>query len=229
MTKAELEKEIRLLKDRIRQLESPSGILHVGVVQDRSGSMRGREQGVIDGFNEYVESLNDEDGKDIRLTLTQFDTEYNVLYEDASLDEVRPLTRKTYQPRGATALLDAMGDTIDRLDRTMNSGDRALVLVMTDGQENSSRRFNRDQIIKMISDREKKSFTFVYLGADQDAWSAGTALGFQGGNTFRSTNDYAGTTSLYSSLGAATKKRAASPLVSTQTFVKDEMEEGESK
>jgi uncharacterized protein YegL len=223
VTKAELEKKVRQLEGRIRELEG-TGALFVSVVQDKSGSMRGQEKGVIDGFNEYVESLrDDEDDTEVRFTLTQFDHEFEVLYEDAHLDSVRALNSTTYKPRGSTALLDAVGMTIESLDKAMQAGDRALVIVMTDGYENSSRKFNYRQVSEMIAKREKKNFTFVYIGADQDAWSAGTSLGFQGGSTLSHENSYHGRVGTMRSLGQATNTYKSAGVAQSASFVQDFM------
>lgn len=201
-----LENKIRQLEKRIIELEGNNGTLHISVVQDSSGSMMGREEATISGFNEYLKTLKrDKDGTPVRLTLTQFDTTYRTLYEDNALADVNEMTNEEFIPGGATALLDAVGDTITRLSKVMDSADRALVLVMTDGYENSSRRFNHPTIVDLIKEKEGTGrWTFVYLGADQDAWAAGTSLGFRGGNTYSYAGTSSGISSTFSGLAGVT-------------------------
>jgi hypothetical protein len=231
MKTAELEAKLSKLEARLRKLEGPTtGTTHIGVVQDKSISMSGREQATITGFNEYVQTLRKgakEDEVEYRLTLTQFDTEYTVLYEDTPLAKVKDLTDKDYRPGGSTALFDAIGRTITAIENQMGPDDDALILVMTDGQENSSREITtREQLQRIIKKKEATDrWTFVYMGADQDAFAAGTNLGFRGGNTFSHSNDHGGITSTYSSLASATHLRKVSnDVTSAVNFVQDYME-----
>jgi Mg-chelatase subunit ChlD len=103
--------------------------------------------------------------------------------EREPLSTVRPLDRETYTPGGGTPLLDAMGRTIMWMDLLKPQPERILVVILTDGAENASREFTRPQIQDLIRSREAtSSWTFVYLGANQDAWAAGEALGIARGN-----------------------------------------------
>ena len=115
------------------------------------------------------------------MSLAQFDHEYQVVYEDKPIAEVPKLV---IEPRGSTALLDAIGRTITTLgvrlaqlpeDRRPGT---VLVCIVTDGMENASREFDYHVIRTMITHQEQVySWTFVYLGADQDAIEQGSRMG----------------------------------------------------
>jgi uncharacterized protein YegL len=218
---------MKSIEERVKALEEkvlPTGRIHVAVVQDRSGSMGGRENDVINGFNEYLtELLKDENSEQMRLTLAQFDTEYNTLHEAVSLGDVKELNRDTYTPRGMTALYDAIGMTVETIQKQMKTGDRALMIIMTDGLENSSRKYNRDAITKLIKEcQDSDQWTFVYLGADLDAFQGGTSIGIHGGNTLTfDSNDHSGT---YRSLAGATAGYTSSGVTSSPAFVQDFIE-----
>lgn len=120
MKQQNLEAKVKKLEQRIKELEDEKfdGTLHVSVVQDKSGSMYDQVGDVIGGFNTYIKELaDDEDTEDIRLTLTQFDTNTTVVEENTLIGKVKPLTEKTYRTGGGTALLDAVGTAVERMER----------------------------------------------------------------------------------------------------------------
>ena len=99
---------------------------------------------------------------------------------------VPALTVGNYRPSGGTNLYDAIGETITTIDAQL--ADKAtvpniLVVIFTDGEENSSREYNLDSIRTMIKDREEQGWTFVYMGANQDAWQVGASFGLAKGQT----------------------------------------------
>jgi uncharacterized protein YegL len=156
--------------------------VHVGLLIDETGSMGGLEPVVIGGINEFVEKLRaDEAEAKVLATLAMFDLHGNdpvvrVKFAGIPLDEVALLGPDDYQPRGATPLNDAVVATIRRLDRKVKKDDRALLVIFTDGYENSSETSSRD-VRKLIHAREKKGWEFIYLGANQDAWEEGGKIG----------------------------------------------------
>lgn len=184
-------------------LTSKIGTTHVGVVLDRSGSMGPRREATITGFNEYLNEIRgNEDADKMRLTLSQFDYEYNTLHEGAKLDAVEELTTETYVPRGSTALYDAIGRTVHKVKGDMKKNDRALIVIMTDGMENSSQEYDKKAITKLIEDCQGEgNWTFVYLGAGIDAFADGTGIGITGGNTFSYSSSPAATRGTFKSLG----------------------------
>lgn len=176
----------------------------VGVVLDRSGSMSSVLKDTIGGFNSFVENQR-ETNQDQVYVITQFDTEYEVRQDGVELDDVEVLTKKNYVPRGGTALLDAMGQTIHSMDAILakdKSIQQALLVVLTDGEENSSKEFTRDQVFALISEREKTNWEFAFLGAGQDAISQGHKLGIS--NSMQFANTGLGAQSAFSSISRST-------------------------
>ena len=159
-------------------------LTHIIVILDRSGSMGGCRYETVTGFDEFVTTQKLEEGE-AKLTLTQFDHEYEVVYLEKDLKEVQSI-KDTYYPRGSTALLDAIGRTIATTNESLvmksksQLPDRVLCLIITDGYENSSKEYNRDQIKKMIAEQEKGNWEFVFLGAGIDAVEQATSMGIKG-------------------------------------------------
>jgi hypothetical protein len=153
------------------------------VVLDRSGSMASVLDDTIGGFNTLVEEQKAATGR-ARLTLTQFDDEYEIVHERRDVRGVEPLSRATYVPRGSTALLDAVGRTIMSVrakiarDAATERPGKVVFVIITDGQENSSREFRREGVFELIREQESQAgWEFVYLGAHQDAITEAASLG----------------------------------------------------
>jgi len=157
-------------------------LCEIGFVLDRSGSMNAMKEEAIGGINAFLESQRKLPGE-ARLTLVLFDHEYIAAYDGVPIKDVPPLDSQSYAPRGTTALLDAIGRTIntigERLDKTPESErpGKVIVAILTDGLENASQEFQRNQIFKMIQrQREVFSWEFIFLGARQDAISTGKQM-----------------------------------------------------
>lgn len=147
---------------------------HITVILDRSGSMESIRNDVVGGFNAFLAEQQTASGT-ATMTLVQFDTQnpYEVLANFQLIGTVAPLTRDLYVPRASTPLLDAIGRGINDLEATLHRMKeeerpaKVIFLIVTDGQENSSREFNRTQITQMISaHEEKEKWQFVYISAD---------------------------------------------------------------
>lgn len=158
---------------------------HIAVILDRTGSMESIRDDTIGGFNAFLKKQKAEPGT-ATLTLVQFDTQdpYEVIHNFKPIGKVPKLTRDTYVPRATTPLLDALGRGINDIEkslRKLKEDDRpakVIVAVVTDGQENSSREFHKDQIEKMIKKRTKKDgWQFVFLSADLAAIGDAHAIG----------------------------------------------------
>ena len=143
---------------------------------DRSGSMETCWDDTIGGFNAF---LNEQKADGGTLTLIQFDHEYHVTCERNKINDVTPLTRETYKPRGSTALLDAIG----RLIKDWKGSSKPSVVILTDGQENSSHKFTKAHIKDLIEQKTKDGWTFAYLGANQDAFAEAGSIGIAAGCT----------------------------------------------
>lgn len=157
---------------------------------DRSGSMNVIVDDAIGGFNTFLNEQKLVEGE-ASLTFVQFDTEYEVIHENRPLNDVPELTTETYKPRGGTALLDAVGKTIDdvgkRLSNTeeKNRPDKVIVAILTDGAENSSNKYTLEGVKSRIKhQKEKYQWEFIFLAANQDAFAAGANLGIAAVDTF---------------------------------------------
>jgi uncharacterized protein YegL len=198
--------------------------VHVLFVIDSSGSMTSKAADVRGGFNEYVASLGDDTATAYLLTAVTFDTTVTTLFTAAPLYQVPILDQSNYRPGGNTALYDALGVSLAELTSAMRTeaaplgADRALIIVMTDGEENSSRRYTKEQVVRMIADREAAgNWTFVYLGADQDAWVAASGLGFKPGNVAAFAK--AATSDMFGKLAYGTKAYSASAMPQSEDFI----------
>ena len=147
----------------------------VTVVLDRSGSMQSTRDDAMQGFNALVEDQKRVAGQ-AWLSLVQFDDQYQVDYTEKPMTDAPALTPATYQPRGSTALLDAIGRTIDAIGRRLSArteGDRpdkVVVVIITDGQENASTTFSARQISEKIAhQRHVYKWEFIFVGSNQDA------------------------------------------------------------
>lgn len=157
-------------------------LTHIAFILDRSGSMQSMAAEAIGGFNAFLKEQQKEEGE-ARLSLILFDHEYSPIVEDSPIEEVRPLDETTYEPRGTTALLDAMGRTIDDLGKTMAAlpeADRpggVIVVTLTDGLENASSDYTRAQIAEKVKHQQTKyDWQFLFLGADLESTDQAEAL-----------------------------------------------------
>ena len=138
-------------------------------VIDRSGSMDSCRSDTIGGFNVFLTEQDPETTININL----FDHEYTELYS-GSVKDAQKLTLETFVPRGNTALFDAIGKTIKKVDGTEGP---PIIVILTDGEENSSREFTQNHIKDLIEEKTKQGWSFVFLGANQDAIMAAKNFG----------------------------------------------------
>lgn len=151
-------------------------------ILDRSGSMQGLEKDTIGGFNSLIESQKEKDGICF-VTTVLFDDKVEHLYDQVPLAKIEPLTSKQYFVRGCTALLDAVGETIKKVNayqKNPKNGrpDKTIFVITTDGMENASHKFNLKQVRDLIEKRkEKNGWEFIFLGANIDAVETAGSLG----------------------------------------------------
>ena len=141
-------------------------------ILDRSGSMETCRDDTIGGFNAFLREQQAGGGT---LTLVLFDHEYQVVYGNKPITDCPPLTAQTFVPRGSTALLDAIGRAI----KAVPAGTQPTVVILTDGQENASQQYTKAHIKDLIEEKTKAGWTFVYLGANQDAFAEAGTLGIR--------------------------------------------------
>ena len=153
-------------------------------IVDRSGSMDSIKADAIGGFNSFLESQTMQAGR-ATFTLIQFDDIIDTVYNDVPLSDAKPYTKETYQPRGMTALYDAIGRGINQA--SINSeGKQVLVAILTDGFENSSREFSRERIQDLISKRQEAGWEFLFLAAgfsQFDAENMAHSVGIKASNS----------------------------------------------
>lgn len=170
-------------------------------VIDKSGSMSGLESDTIGGFNSMLHKQKNINGNEALVTLVLFDTKYNVIHDRVSLESVNDLTNKEYFAGGATALLDAVGMTINRIERVpgiYDKGTKVLFVIITDGYENSSKEYTRDKVKSMITEKQKEhNWEFVFLGANIDAVSEAGNLGIAPTRAASYSNDTKGVQTNY--------------------------------
>lgn len=183
---------------------------HITVILDRTGSMESIRDDTIGGFNAFLNEQKAEPGF-ATLTLVQFDTQdpYEVVHKFRTLETVPELTRETYVPRAATPLLDAMGRGINDLESSLaqieepERPERVVMVIITDGQENSSREFRKDQIEKMIREKQEKAgWQFVFLSADLAAIGDALATGVRAAAAMAFDKDAKGTAAAWASASA---------------------------
>jgi len=139
--------------------------------------------------NEYLKGLND--GDDIKVTVVTFnsDNPFKIVYDNVKPRKAKPFTTDSYVPASTTPLLDSTAAIINHMNQKRKvikkngTKPRMLVAIMTDGLENASREYTLQQIHDMITKKQKKGWEFAFLGADQDAFAAGAAMGVPIGST----------------------------------------------
>ncbi len=182
----------------------------VSVVLDRSGSMESCRDKTIEGYNEYLNALRTDKDSEYNITLIQFDhdakgCDLTVCYVDNPLADVPELTKQGYQPRGSTPLYDAIGECIRRVE---SKGRAVINVIITDGHENASQEFTAETVKALVKEKESEGQTFVFLGANIDAFATGATFGAQAMNV----SNYAPsqTVAAFTNTAHSTMMRAAS-------------------
>jgi len=139
---------------------------------DRSGSMYSCINDTIGGFNHFIQSQQN-DNPNGNMSLNLFDHVFENVYESKNIQEVEKLNSKTYTPRGPTALLDAIGQTIKKAE----VDEKPMIVILTDGEENSSTKYTLAHVKDLIQMKESLGWSFVFLGANQDAIKIGGMMG----------------------------------------------------
>ena len=167
-------------------------------ILDRSGSMGGKEEDTIGGFNSLIGKQKKEDG-DCLVSVVLFDNEIDVLYDRVPIKKMGIMTEKEYYTRGSTALLDAMGGAIHHIGnvhkyaREEDIPARTVFVITTDGMENSSRVYTAQKVRQMVRlEQDKYGWEFLFLGANIDAVETARTYGLREGHAVRFHNDKEG-------------------------------------
>lgn len=193
--------------------EKPTHIELVLVI-DKSGSMSGLESDTIGGFNAMISKQKKLD-VGVNVTAVLFNDKQQLLYDRRSILGVQPMTDREYVTGGTTALLDAVGSTILRMERVEGieaKGTKVIFVIITDGLENASTEFTREKVKRMISDRQEKAgWEFIYLGANIDAAEEAGAIGVDTKNAVTYSNTHTGVRANYDAVSAYVKEAAEEP------------------
>lgn len=156
-------------------------LMLIAALLDRSGSMQAIADDTRGGFDAFIASQRGQSGSTV-VTLAQFDDKYEMVYQNRAIDEVAPLA---LDPRGTTALLDAIGRYISEIGSALGGlpedqrPGSVMIVVLTDGHENASKEWTKDSVRQLISQQEEKyGWDFVFLGANMDAVDVGQRIGF---------------------------------------------------
>ncbi len=192
---------------------SDTPLVHLYVLLDRSGSMASIVDDVIGGFNRLL-SDQQADGPDARMTLVQFDTEdpHDVAADAVPVWEMTPLDASTFVPRGGTPLLDATGLLLTRANQRAqqlaDAGETAeeiVIVSVTDGHENASRELSLQAVRRMVDERTRDGWTFVFLSAALDVYGEAGGLGYDGRSSQAFAASPAGTAMAFQSVSTSTR------------------------
>lgn len=158
------------------------GLTELVFILDRSGSMAGLEADTIGGFNGMLGKQKMEEGE-ANVTTVLFDDQIEVIHDRFAIDLVKPLDEKDYYVRGCTALLDAVGGTVKKMENIQKrlpdewQAEKVIFVITTDGQENASREYTAKMVKEMIGENQKRGWQFLFLGANIDAVEEAGKLG----------------------------------------------------
>lgn len=161
------------------------GLTELVFILDRSGSMGGLETDTIGGYNSMLTKQQAVEGECL-MTTVLFDDRYELLHDRIDIRAVSPITTREYYVRGSTALLDAVGKTVRKIENAQRHtaedfrAERVMVVIITDGYENASREYTLPHVKALIEQhKENDQWEFIFLGANIDAIEAAGRFGIQ--------------------------------------------------
>ena len=190
---------------------------------DRSGSMANCVADTIGGYNNYLKEQK-ESANAVFVSTILFDHDYEVLHDCVPIDKVNELTDKDYFVRGSTALYDAIGKTILALDKKQLDN-KVLFIITTDGFENASRSFHREQVKELIEGHP--NYEFIYVGANIDSYAEASTIGIRYDHVANYETNTKGVSKLFKSVAKATEKICSSQQLDDSW--KDDLKEYDNK
>lgn len=207
----------------------------ITLVLDETGSMYSCLDSTIASVNDYLGTQKAQEGV-ARVNLYKFsDTgqfyatnrtappvaaaKIRPVCENTLVQDVVELNKSNFVPNGGTNLYDAIGHTVRTIEAQlegMSATPAVLVVIVTDGGENASCEYTLATIKQMVADKEAQGWTFIYLGANQNAWQVGASFGLSKGQTMTyNTADMAGT---MQTLSESTTRYRSSRLCGARAF-----------
>ena len=187
-------------------------------ILDKSGSMSGLESDTVGGYNAMLKKQRTGEG-DVNVTTVLFSNRAERICTRENIGKVPLMTEADYQVGGCTALLDAVGESIQYMKNVQKyakadeRADKVLFIITTDGYENASREYDYDKVRKMIEAQKKEDWEFLFLGANIDAISTAARFGIQSSHATNYVADEQGTQLNYEAMNkAVTCARCAQPM-----------------
>lgn len=180
-------------------------------ILDRSGSMNGLERDTIGGFNGMI-ARQKEEKQNVNVTTVLFDDQVEIIHDRFPIEIIQPLTEKEYYVRGCTALLDAVGEAIEKIDNVQkylpetHKAKKIIFIITTDGLENSSEHYSYEHIRQLISEKKECGWEFLFLGANIDAGKEAEKIGISRNRSVTYENDSEGVAINFRVVGKALAK-----------------------
>lgn len=180
-------------------------------ILDRSGSMGGLESDTIGGFNGMIDRQKKE-GEKVNVTTILFDDKVEIIHDRFPIEVIQPLTEKEYYVRGCTALLDAVGQAIKKIDNVQkhlteeHKAGKVLFVITTDGLENSSEEYSYNDIRRLIETKKECGWEYLFLGANIDAGKEAEKIGIARDRSVTYENDSKGVSLNYETVSKTVSK-----------------------
>ena len=156
-----------------------SSNITIGHLLDRTGSMSGTEDQVVEAINLFMQKMcGDEKGKDARFILRQFDSMGFDILRRGLMHSMKPVEVREYEPRAMTPLFDAIIDFIEMVEGS--DTEKNMLIIQTDGLENDSKKHSLADVKALIEQKRKDGWIIIYLGANIDAWKQAEEIGIPG-------------------------------------------------
>lgn len=169
----------------MKLFEKKNNTTELVFIIDRSGSMNGFESDTIGGFNSMIKKQSETTGE-VLVTTVLFNNKSEMLHDRVPISEIARMTEQDYQAMGCTALLDAVGSTVEHISfihkyaRKSDVPSHTIFVITTDGMENASHRYSATQVKRMITEKtEKSGWEFIFLGANIDSIEAARNIGIR--------------------------------------------------
>lgn len=204
---------------------------HFSIILDRSGSMGVCRAATMEGFDAFMNDQKAQKGT-ATVSLTTFDDKIELEY---AFKDIKDVPKLELNPRGGTALLDAIGVTMKNLKAKIKDmpeeekPEQVVIVIVTDGEENSSHEFTYEKLAEKIEKRSKSGWKFVFLGANQDAIATASKMNIAASNSMTYNTSFKGTTSSYMNTSAKMSAFRATKLDASMAFDDSDRQEAMEK